>query len=212
MSSKFEKLIFRSLGEQARHINTTFKELGKSIDAWLNHRPEDVAKSNEIITHAEHTAKSMKKKMLEEASQAEANIHRSDFIRLILQLDEVASYQGGAASRLGRISFQPVPDDPMAAKFRNLVTVFLEMGDVLTNAIKMLGENNKKALEYCEKIDDVEEKIDDVYRDLEAHLYSRNDLDIRLIMQIRTVALHIEEACDIVNKLADGLHIILAVY
>ena len=210
MKENFEKFIFRALEEQTRQINTTFKELGKSIIAWLENRPADVTKSLDVIAHAEHTAKSMKSKLLREAAQAETNLHRSDYIRLILLLDEVSSYQGGSASRLGRISFHPKGDDPMAQKFKELIKIFLEMGDVLTNAIKMLGENNTKALEYCDKIDDVEGKIDDIYRDLEAHLYSRQDLDIRLIMQIRSVALHIEEACDIVEKVSDSLNIIIA--
>jgi predicted phosphate transport protein (TIGR00153 family) len=210
MMENIDRIVFRVVEEHARRINRSFKELAACINAWLVGNQEEVDKKINIISTLEKESSKLKKTLLAEIGQAQANLHRTDYIRLTLQMGEVSGYQGGAAVRLGKTVFHPKADDPMVNKFKALCDVFIQMGDALANSIKHLGENNLKALEYTSRIDEIEDQIDDTYRDLEAHLYSRSDLDIRLIMQIRTVALHIEEACDIVQRISDSVTIILS--
>lgn len=206
---KVERVLFKALEDHARRINRSFKELGLAINAWIEGNLDEVNKKIAIIRELESDASKLKKTLLKEVAGAEANIHRTDYIRLILQLDEAAGYQGGAAVRLGRTDFHPALTDPIAEKFKRLTEVFSKMGDALAAAVRWVDENQQKAEEYCDQIDAIEEQVDSVYRDLEVHLFSRKDLDIRIIFMIRSVALHIEEACDITDRVSDSLRIIL---
>ena len=206
-----EKVVFATLEEQSRYINQTFKQLGVGIKAWLKNDEVEVSKQIAKISSHEKKSLKLKNKMLTDVAQA-ASIYRSDFLRLVLKMESVASYQGGAAVRLGKVLFKPAGDDAMVPYVDNLIDVFIVMGDNLSNLMKKLGENMSMAGDYCLKIDETEEKVDDAYRSLEAHLYSRKDIDIRDIMQLRTVFLHVEEACDIVESVADSVRIILATH
>ncbi len=170
---RIEGILFKALQEHARRINRSFKELGASIQAWFAGNREEVEKKVIIISTLEKEASKLKKNLLTEVASEEENPHRPDYIRLILQMDEAAGFAGGAAVRLGFIDFTPEENDPIIEKFNRLITLFINIGDALTSAIKWADDNVQKALEYCDQIDSIESQIDGVYRELEAYLYSR---------------------------------------
>jgi len=192
MVDRISRIMFKALEEHVRRVNRGFKELSGAITAWFSGNTEEVQKKVAIISQLEKEAAKLKKELLIEAAQAEASIHRTDYIRLILQMDEAAGYVGGAAVRLGFLDFQLKPNDKIVEKFKKLIDLFIKVGDILTNAIKFADENIQMALQYCEELDDIEEQMDSVYRDLEAHIYKRKDLDIRDGLQLRAIALHLE--------------------
>lgn len=203
-----EKAIFARLEETSRHINQTFKQLGVAIHAWLDGDEQQVSKSVAKISAHERKSRELKDEALKDVAQA-ISIYRSDFLRLVMKMGDAASYQGGAAVRLGKVQWKPEKKDPLVLKFKGLVKIFIEMGDALSNMMKKLGENMVQAQSYCEEIDLIEEKVDASYRSLESYFYSREDLDIRQIMQMREIVKHIEEACDAVQSTADSVRIIL---
>ncbi|MHA1648087.1 MAG: DUF47 domain-containing protein, partial [Promethearchaeota archaeon] len=139
-------------------------------------------------------------------------IYRSDFFRLVMKMQDVMANQAGAIVRLGHIKFIPRNDDPMIPKFDSLTKTFIKMGDILRNLIGKLGENMALARDLCNDLDEVEDQIDQIYRDLHGHLYNRDDIPLRIIMQLLSVAKHIEEACDHVDSVADSVRIILATH
>ena len=100
----------------------------------------------------------------------------------------------------------------MIPKFLQLVDVFVKMGDALHNLMRKLGEDMHSAEKFCNKLDEIEDNVDTIYRDLHGHLYNRADIPLRIIMQYLSVAKHIEEACDSSASVADSVRIILATH
>ena len=86
------------------------------------------------------------------------------------------------------------------------------MGDELRNLMRIFGEDMSKTLSQCDVIDEIEDNVDHIYRDLHGHLYNRNDIPLRFIMQLLSVAKHIEEACDHAASVADSIRIIVAAH
>ncbi|WP_457557656.1 DUF47 domain-containing protein [Candidatus Harpocratesius sp.] len=207
---KMERIVFTNLEAQSKYINQTFKEMGLCINSFFEHS-DDIFNSIEKIRNLEKEANKLRQKSLETVAQA-VSIYRSDFLRLVMKMADVMSNQAGASVRLGNIKYQPRKDDPMIPKFQQLITTFIKMGERLRDLMKTLGDDLSKAPSYCNAIDEVEEKVDELYRDLHGHLYNRMDIPLRFIMQFLSVAKHIEEACDHCAGVADSVRFILSTH
>ena len=206
-----EKIVFKTLEEQSKLISQSFKEMGICINAYFKMDEESLQKSIlKIRNHEKQTIK-LKNKNLETVAQA-VSIYRSDFFRLVLKMNDVQANQAGSAVRLGKIRYKPRPDDEMIPKFQQLVDVFIKMGDALHDLMKKLGDDMNSAEKFCNELDEIEDNVDNIYRDLHGHLYNRDDIPLRIIMQYLSVAKHIEEACDSCASVADSVRIILATH
>ncbi|MHA1776503.1 MAG: hypothetical protein DRO88_04060 [Promethearchaeia archaeon] len=207
---QMERIVFTNLETQSKYISQTFKEMGLCINSFFADR-EKIHDSIAKIRNFEKEANKLRRKNLEIIAQA-VSIYRSDFFRLVMKMADVMGNQAGASVRLGNIKYVPKKDDSMIPKFQALISAFVEMGERLRDLMKILGDDLSKAPNYCNAIDEVEEKVDELYRDLHGHLYNRMDIPLRYIMQFLSVAKHIEEACDHCASVADSVRIILSTH
>ena len=208
---RMEKIVFKTLEEQSKIISRSFKEMGIAITAYFKGDDETLQKSVLKIRSHETQSIKLKHQNLETVAQA-VSIYRSDFFRLVMKMNEVQANQAGSTVRLAKIRYNPRPDDKMIPKFQTLVEVFVKMGDTLHNLMKKLGEDMHSAAKFCNRLDEIEDNVDTIYRDLHGHLYNRADIPLRIIMQYLSVAKHIEEACDSCASVGDSVRIILATH
>ncbi|MHA1520625.1 MAG: DUF47 domain-containing protein [Promethearchaeota archaeon] len=206
--NKLEKTVYTNLEAQSKIINQSFKDMGLCINAFFE-QSEDVQKHITKIRSHEKESNLLRRKNLDVVAQA-VTMYRSDYLRLVMKMADVMANQAGASVRLGNINFVPRKDDPMVVKFQGLIEAFVEMGERLRDLMRTLGDDFSKATGFCDKIDEVEEKVDNLYRNLHGHLYNRDDIPLRYIMQFLSVAKHIEEACDHCASVADSVRIILS--
>ncbi len=207
---KMERLVIVNLEDQSKIIRNTFKEMAVCIKGYFNSK-EEMEQSIKKIKKYEKKTAGIRKENLKIVAQT-VSIHRSDFLRLVMKMSDVSAHQAGASVRLGNLEYHPRGDDPMIPRFDNLIELFLQMGDELRNLMRIFGEDMEKTLDQCDVIDNIEERVDQVYRDLHGHLYNRNDIPLRFIMQYLSVAKHIEEACDHAASVADSIRIIIAAH
>lgn len=209
---KLETKIAEALSEHARYIDQNIKNVVSAVELWLECDPAGTQEMVRKIRETDNKASAFKDKILSEVSEAKTSISRTDFLRLILQLDDVGSYADGAAVRLGFIceKFCLPKEDEMRPRFKRLAESFLKMGESLKLVIKSLSSSMDKVNLYCDEISKIEKDIDDIYRELEYYLFSRQDLDLRLIFYIRTIALHIEEAADKIDAITNSVRIIVS--
>lgn len=208
---KIERTVYANLETQSKLVSKTFKEMGICINAYLEGN-EDVQNSSitKIRSYEKDTSK-IRRKNLEVVAQT-VSIYRSDLLRLVMKMADVMSNQAGASVRLGKVRYTPRSDDEMVPKFKALIDVFIKMGEELRTLMAKLGEDMEKAHNACDKVDEVEEQVDEIYRDLHGHLYNREDIPLRIIMQLLSVAKHVEEACDHCASVADSVRIILVTH
>lgn len=209
---RLETMVADALVEHARYIDQNIKNVVNAIELWLKCDPKGTQDMVAKIRETDEKANAIKNRILTDVAEAKASMSRSDFLRLILQLDQVGSYSEGAAVRLGLLSqkFCLAENDEIRPKFRKLGEAFLRMGDALKFTIKSLTSSIDKINMFCEDIGKIEKEVDAIYRDLEFHLFSRQDLDIRLIFYIRTVALHVEEAADNIDGITNSVRILVS--
>jgi len=210
MFSQHDIKILRKMAEHVLHIDSTIRNMTKYIHAWLDNDRETMEKTLTRVKQSELEANKDKLVLMDMISQAQASLRRSDFIRLTLRTDMIADIVEGATSRISRIREDFVPDKDLAVYIKTLADAILVMGGHFKSAIKSLLEGTIKQIpKYLNKIDATEEKIDTAYRNCEAYLFE-SDLDIKLVMQIRSAMYQIEEAGDRAHYASDHIRILLA--
>ena len=210
MFSQHDIKILRKMAEHVLHIDNTIRDMTKFVHSWLDNDRETMEKSLKRVKQSESDANKDKLALMEMISQAQASLRRSDFIRLTLRTDMIADIVEGAVSRISRINEDFVPDKELASYIKPLADAILTMGGHFKAAIKSLLEGNiKQTPKYLNKIDSTEEEIDTAYRNCEAYLFN-SDLNIKLVMQIRSAIYQIEEAGDRAHYASDHIRILLA--
>ncbi len=209
---RLETMVAEALVEHARYIDQNIKNVVNAIDLWLKCDPKGTQDMVKKIRETDEKAGTIKNRILTDVAEAKASLSRTDFLRLILQLDQVGSYSEGAAVRLGLLSekFCLTEKDELRPRFKKLGDAFLRMGEALKFTIKSLNSSMDKINMFCEDIGKIEKEVDSIYREMEFYLFSRQDLDIRLIFYIRTVALHIEEAADNIDAITNSVRILVS--
>lgn len=199
--------ILNFCSDHVRYIDIAIREMAKCTSAWIGNDREEMNKSYQKLKQAELDADKIKLKLMIRVSEDQASLHRTDFLRLILQMDTIADFSEGVAARIIRIKI--TPDKSLAEKIIPLSEATLKMGDALKRTIKSLLDNPSKTSIYCDEIDKFEEAIDGVYRDLEAYLYE-SDIDVKIMLQISSAMHQIEDTADLCQRSADNIRIIAA--
>lgn len=197
--------------EHSTYIDISIRELAKCIIAWIENNKEGIINATKTVDRAENDANDLKIKVVNRVSQGQASLHRTDFLRLILQMDAIPDYIEGASSRTLLLSEHSnyKPDPELSAKIRELLENIIKMGSNLKLTVKSIIDNPGKTTKYCAKIDEGEEKIDTSYRAIESYLLN-SEIDIKLILQIKNIMWHIEEAGDYIHEVGDSIRIIVA--
>lgn len=205
---KTENIKFlNSINEHVLYIDIAIRETVKTLYAWLEEKDVDMKESVAKASQAEKDANNIKLTLLKKIAEAQGMLNRTDFLRLVLKMDLIPDYIEGAAVRISKIKYRPVK--PISDKIKALGDIMLEMSSVLKLTIKSILDSPKKTEEYCNQIDNIEEKIDSIYRDLEAELF-QSDIEVKTMLQIRNAMYQIEETGDLCHENADHIRILVA--
>jgi len=140
--------------EVVEGMHTTFHSLEK-----LNQL--EIEKNFKDVFEKEREADEIKRGILRELSKGIFHpINREEIIRLILTVDDIAAYAKAASRKLALI-----PPDKLNASLREILKVFadnlLKITYEVNIAFQALTENPSKAIEASNKVENLEEKIDD---------------------------------------------------
>ena len=197
--------------EHSTYIDISIRELAKCVIAWIDNDKEGIINATKTVNRAESDANDLKIKVVNRVSKGQASLHRTDFLRLILQMDAIPDYIEGASSRTLLMSERSnyKPDAEFSAKIKELLDNIIKMGSNLKSTVKSIIDNPGKTPKYCAEIDKGEEKVDASYRGIESYLLN-SEIDIKLILQIKNIMWHIEEAGDYIHEVGDSIRIIVA--
>jgi predicted phosphate transport protein (TIGR00153 family) len=197
--------------EHVTYIDISIRELVKCLNAWINKNHEDLVNAVQRVKSAESDANKTKVKVVTRVSEHHASLHRTDFLRLTLEMDKIPDYIEGAASRIQLMaeSWDFIPDKKLSEKLMKLADAIVKMGQKLRQTIKALLDSPGNTLKFCNEIDKFEAEVDKYYREVEATLF-HTDIDIKLMLQIQNIMHHIEEAGDFIQETSDSIRIIIA--
>ena len=208
MSSNFDQDILDASQDHIRKVVNCVKGMVQTIDAWLQGNDPLMKEKLEMTRKYEQDADGVKDILLRKTAEAETVIHRQDLLQLILKVDEIADYAEGVAVRVSYITYRP--NDYIGKQISELGKMVLSCVTNVREAIFELAKRSKRVYDMCDEIDKGEQAIDDIFRSLEADLFKSFDMDVRIMMQIRSMTYHMEDMGDIAESVADFIRIVAA--
>jgi predicted phosphate transport protein (TIGR00153 family) len=194
------------LQDHLREVLSAIKELRNSIDVWIEGKPDEIESHVKSLQEIESKANTIKWKILNELSQAETMLHREDFMRLVMTIDEIVDYAEGTAYRVGILKAWK-PDEKSISFIREMMDKLFQMMMTLRESIFVLTQNSEKSMNIAQNIYDIEREIDNLERNMTKHIYSLN-IDHRILLQVLNFIDHLEEMADIAENVTDAIRII----
>lgn len=176
-SKRIEKgFMSRCLEHNAKVIKVV-EGLFSILEAIKNGRIEDARSRFNSVLEAEREADEVKRNIIYDLSRATLMPLDRDYImRLTLRLDDVAAYAKAAARRLliaMRIGI--ALDEEYLTRLLEMVSKLREAVELIDQAFRELGDNLEKALNTADKIEHLEEEVDDLRTALLEYVLSRCD-------------------------------------
>ena len=200
------------------HLKLTQKavnSLYEMVEAAAECDPDGCKRSYMSVSDMEMQADELRRNMVEELTEGEMfPEERDDLMELVRAVDWIADWSKEAGRILNSIPFEKAPDEMKEATM-NMVRANVDCVKVLTQCIKALPKDGRKALTLANEVEMLEENIDDLYgeaRKLFASLEFPEFTTGALILlnefldAIETVADWSENTADIVRAIAVRQH------
>ncbi len=205
MSNQNEDKFLSVSQDHARVVNRAVKEMALCVEAWTKGDTELTAQKLALVVKLERDANAIKNKIIQMVAGAQTSLSRTDMIRMVLQIDEIADYAEGTAVRISRIKYEPRQE--IADEMINLAQGVVKSAKIMRQALLELVNNPQKAMKRCEELDLAEQEVDNLFRNLETNLFEDLSMDVRILLQIRSVAYHLEDMGDIAMRVGDAVRI-----
>ena len=200
------------------HLELTQKAVNSlydMVEASAECDPEKCKSSYMSVSEMEMQADELRRMMVEELTEGEMfPEERDDLMELVRAVDWIADWSKEAGRILNSIPFEKAPDEIKTATM-NMVRANVDCVKVLTECIRALPRDSRKALTLANEVEMLEENIDDLYgeaRKLFASLEFPGFTTGALILvnefldAIETVADWCENTADIVRAIAVRQH------
>jgi predicted phosphate transport protein (TIGR00153 family) len=208
---KVLKMVEDHLELTQRAVNSLYE----MVEAAVECDPAGCKRSYMSVSEMEMQADELRRSMVEELTEGEMfPEERDDLMELVRAVDWIADWSKEAGRILNTIPFDKAPDEMKAAAM-NMVRANVDCVKVLTECIRALPRDSRKALTLANEVEMLEENIDDLYgeaRKLFASLEFPEFTTGALILlnefldAIETVADWCENTADIVRAIAVRQH------
>ena len=195
-----------ALQDHLRYVLNAIKELRSLIEDWIEGTTKNIETHIEKLENIEDQANKIKWKILDELSEAETMLHREDFMRLVMAIDEIVDYAEGTGHRVAILSTWQ-PDTKSISYIREIMDALSKMILTLRESVFVLTQSTDKSVEIARKIYEIERSIDKLHRNMIKHVFSL-DIDVKMLYLASNFIDHLEEMADIVESVTDAIRII----
>ncbi len=147
------------------HINKVIEEtahLKKLLENCIRKNREKAGEEYRKVFNLEREADEIKRSIIAELSKGIFHpIDREDLIRLVLTADDIAAYVKSASRKLMLPSSAKIPEEILKILYEMASKVY-ESTLLIKDAIMEIYENPKEALEIADKIESLEEEVDEI--------------------------------------------------
>jgi len=187
-------------------------DLYKMVEASANNLEKDSKDFFESVSQLEMKADTLRRMMVEELTKSEMfPEERQDLMELVRAVDWVADWAKEAGRILVIIPFDKAPDETKRAAL-NMCKANVDCVGVLGDCVQSLHERDSaKALSLADKVEILEEEIDELYSVARDHLANREypgfSVGALILLNefmdaLETVADWCENTADIVRAIA----------
>ncbi|MFX1273924.1 MAG: DUF47 domain-containing protein [Promethearchaeota archaeon] len=206
---KFKEQLITMLIEHSKIIYSIISDMGVYYSSWagLNGSTKvDLEKKKNKMLLSEEDGDTIKIRLIKEFAEAGAQ-GLGDYIALVLKMDNVINTALEFIDLLGSIDKNL--SDEIKKRYHKLINSSILMADVLKKTIKSLRDKPEVVFENTTKIHEIENEIDEIFREFLNYLYSDEDLDIRTLLRIRDSIIVLEELADRIHDIADVIRVLL---
>lgn len=200
------------------HLELTQKAVNSlydMVEAAAESDPDKSRRSYMSVSEMEMQADELRRRMVEELTEGEMfPEERDDLMEMVRAVDWIADWSREAGRILNSIPFEKAPDEIKVATL-NMVRANVDCVKVLTQCIRALPKDSKKALALANEVEMLEENIDDLYGEARKHFatlefpgFTTGALILlnEFMDAVETVADWSENTADIVRAIAVRQH------
>ena len=206
---KIKEQILTMLIEHCRIIYSVISDMGVSYSSWAKNSKtsrKELEKKINKMQLSEEEADEIKIKLIKKFSEAGAQ-GLGDYISLILRMDNVINYAIEFVDIL--IFIDSDINEDLKKRYEKLLNKILEMSDTLKSTIKSLRDKPDLVFDRTTMIHEIENDIDNIYREFLNHLYDNEELEIRKLLRIRDSINMLEQLADRIHDIADLIRVLL---
>lgn len=202
---KREKAILTFCKKHFDKVFETIIHFKEFIEAFKIDDIEKIKASFKNIFDIEREADDIKENIIDELSRGPLHpIDREDIIRMVMTVDDIAANIKSGARKLTYVNSKLVPLD-IKNGMLEIADKIHEEAKFLGEALNMLIDNPNEAIELCERVERIEEEIDDKRVELMNKVLDWAN-EIKIIKQwtmIKEAIENIEAAADYIENSAD---------
>lgn len=196
--------------EHSKRLWNAYECLEEMMDLFLKNRSNKRVKElAEEIKKVEKEGNDVKLQIFDYfAKVGEALMYREDWMRLILNIDNLLDYVDGISYRLSIADskkWYPTPE--VAQGFRKLLSLINTMFEKLKQALSLLSSDALKVLELCNELEELEGEVDEHHRELNLRLLESN-VSFSAFVVLYEVLERLENLADLTIRTGDNLRLI----
>jgi len=141
----------------------TVTELDNALTAFSKGKKKEVEKCLKRLFSEEVEIDNLRKKVLEELTKGDLPPkYREDLKGLVEHLDIMADYVKDSARCIQILLETKIPAEILDL-CAQISTALVDCASALQSSIEMLGINSSQAMEFADKVDEIEERVDEAY-------------------------------------------------
>ncbi|PCN50830.1 hypothetical protein B6U99_02415 [Candidatus Geothermarchaeota archaeon ex4572_27] len=200
-----EREIFKICQRHFDKVIEVVEGLKELIERFSEGSGGEVKEAFERIFKLEREADSIKESIIEELSRGPLHpIDREDIMRLILTCDDIAAHAKSAGRKLTYVDPSSIPKD-IREGIKELVAKSLDAVRYLRVAMESLLKNPREAIKNAERVERIEEEVDEYRVGLIARILEWGDRSgsISTLLMVKEAIENIENMTDRAEDTAD---------
>ncbi len=187
----------------------TVNELEKALTAFYNGDEAAAKTSIDRLFRQEEEIDSLRRTVLEELTTSELpSDYREDLKGLVENLDRMADHVKDSARSMEILMRTTVPKE-ILGEYLKVARNLTECASALGKCIEMLGIDPCKAIEYAQRVDEFEEKMDEGYVELKTLFIKNADLvSGGVLLELMDLIKYMERAADTCADTAEFIRVL----
>ena len=206
-----EKAILNLCNQHMEKIVESVSWMGKNIHAFCDGDEKKIRTTFKEVSRKEREADEIKEKILDDLSKGMFHpINRDEIIRLVLTADDIATNAEATTRRLKFISPREI-GSKLKNVLKELSDILLDEAKLLSKASTALSKKPKEAMEFADKVERLEEKIDDFRMEAvmpAAIACCNRSKKTGLCLMLKDVIDHMEAVADRCEDVADVIRVV----
>ena len=185
----------------------TVNDLEKAVKAVSERDRETARTTIERLFRAEEEVDNLRRTVFEELTKGAESRDREDIMNLVKNLDQMADHVKNSARDILILLDEDIPGELWNAA-SEMSSGIVSTAATLRESLKNLGENNSRARELSEKVEEEEKKVDEKFLEIKSLLIKHGMINPSVLLILKDMLDSMEEAADSCADTGDYIRVL----